>query len=101
PRGKPPESSHLDVGWLLAGHGPSGRNRWNRHLALAVAPARLRRLEGPACMKFAIRQPCHLALAAEMEVRGLWIADRPATAAIGQRLDRAPLLERDDKLFHR
>jgi hypothetical protein len=66
----------------------------------ALAAARRDRLEGAAGVDFAVWKKRHLGAAAEVEFRRLRIADRPAAAALGQRLDRFALGERDLD-FHR
>ena len=67
----------------------------------ALATARSDGLEGPPGMDFAIGQQRHLVAPAEMEVRQLRIANRPAATAIGQRLDRLALGQRDFDLLRR
>src|SRR5690606_16915614 len=96
----PRNGMELDVRRLLA-RGRTGERRNPGLGDLALAAARLRRLERAARMEFAVGQTGHLGLPAEMEVRSLRVADRPAARAFGERLDRAPLLERDDQLLDR
>ncbi len=66
---------------------------------LALAAAGLRRLEGTAGVELAVGQAGDLVLAAEVEVGHLRVADRPAAAALDQRLDGFALGERDDDLL--
>ena len=68
---------------------------------LALAAAGLRRLESAAGVELAVRQARHLVLAAEVEVGHLRVADRPAAAALDQRLNGFALGKRDDDLLDR
>jgi hypothetical protein len=68
---------------------------------IAIAAARLRRLEGAPGVEFAVRQACDLLLPAKMELGLLRVADRPAAVALQERLDALALGEGDDKFFDR
>ena len=72
---------------LAAGRQYRRNRRHGRFEHLAVAATRLRRLEGAPGMELAVGQAGNLLLAAEVEIRLLRIADRPAAAGLRQRLD--------------
>src|SRR5262245_43083760 len=92
----------LARGWLpsgLAGRRNGLHAAWadheHRRRHLAIAAARLRRLEGAPGVKFAVGQAHYLALAAEVEVRMLGIADRPAARDFRQGLNVFALVDGD------
>src|SRR5882757_7537641 len=70
-----------------------------RHEHFAVATARLRRLERTSRVEIAVGQARNLLASTEMKVLQLRIADGPAAACLGQRLDRLALVERDHQLL--
>ena len=76
------------------------RRDGDRHFDFgALAAARNGRLEGAARVVLAIGQAKYFGLAAEVEVSHLRIADRPAAAALGQRLNGFALGDWNDQLF--
>ena len=66
-----------------------------------VAAADLRRLEGTACMKFAVRKAGDFLFSAEMEIGMLRVTNGPTATAFGQCLDCLAFLQRDHKFFLR
>src|SRR5581483_10449898 len=81
-----------------------GRGRCPGHAGsedLAVAAPRLRRLERAPGVEIAVGKARDLLLAAEVEVGLLRVADRPAAAALGERLDVLALGLRDHQLLGR
>src|SRR5581483_8119080 len=94
----------LRLGCRLRRLGGCGRGRRRGHAGsedLAVAAPRLRRLERAPGVEIAIGKARDLLLAAEVEVGLLRVADRPAAAALGERLDVPALGRRDHQLLGR